>query len=445
MNNEVERIIAEKLISSMETPPPPMTQREVETPFIENKAIVAIGMRRTGKTTWLHQCQQKYIDQGYAAEDLVFFNFEDERLQGFSATQLQSIIDTQNRLYPQKSSNKRVLFFDEIQLVSGWEMFVRRILDEGEYDIYLSGSSAKLLSREIASSMRGRAWEIEIFPFSFREVLNHRNIPLLKKKSHLNRKTKSEIDHHFESYLKIGGLPEAQKLIKSDRFQLLQGYVDALLMRDIVDRYQITNPTALRWLVRRLMASPGGLFSISKCATDLKSQGIPVGKETLLEYLDHLEDAYLIETISIATDSIKRKQVNPRKVYPIDPGFIPIFDRSGKSNLGHALETAVYLHLRRSKADISYIKTKNGFEVDFLARHIEGQEELIQVCYSIESPETFERETRSLIDASSEHPNASLFLVTGNSAPCHHQIPEGIEVIPAWEWMFRYKGGILNY
>ena len=138
---------------------------------------------------------------------------------------------------------------------------------------------------------------------------------------------------------------------------------------------QITNPTALRWLVRRLMASPGGLFSISKFATDLKSQGIPVGKETLLEYLDHLEDAYLVETVSIATDSIKRKQVNPRKVYPIDSGFIPLFDRSGKSNIGHALETAVYLHLRRSKADISYVKTKNGFEVDFLAHYIEGEEE----------------------------------------------------------------------
>ena len=436
MNNEVERIIAEKLISSAKADLPPMTQREVEAPLIENKAIVAIGMRRTGKTTWLHQCQRKYIEQGYDPEDLVFFNFEDERLQGFSAIQLQSIIDTQNRLYPQRSSNKRVLFFDEIQLVPEWEMFVRRILDEGEHEVYLSGSSAKLLSREIASSMRGRAWEIEIFPFSFGEVLNHRDIPFLKNNSHLSRKEKSEIDHHFESYLKIGGLPEAQGLTKSDRFQLLQGYVDTLLMRDIVDRYQITNPTALRWLVRRLMASPGGLFSISKFVTDLKSQGIPVGKETLLEYLDHLEDAYLVETVSIATDSIKRKQVNPRKVYPIDSGFIPLFDRSGKSNIGHALETAVYLHLRRRKADISYVKTKNGFEVDFLTRYIEGQEELIQVCYSIENPETFKRETRSLIEASSEHPRASLFLVIGNSTRCLHQVPEGIEVIPAWEWMF---------
>jgi predicted AAA+ superfamily ATPase len=203
----------------------------------------------------------------------------------------------------------------------------------------------------------------------------------------------------------------------------------------IVERFEITNPTALRWLVRRLMASPGGLFSISKFALDMKSQGISAGKETLFEYLDHLEDAYLLETVSIASDSAKRKQVNPRKVYPIDSGFIPLFDRSGKSNLGHALETAVYLHLRKKKADIAYVKTKSGFEVDFLARHLEGNEALIQVCLSIDDRDTVEREIRSLLEASGEHPNASLLLLTGYSPLPNFEIPATIQVIPAWEWM----------
>ncbi|MBF0198142.1 MAG: ATP-binding protein [Planctomycetes bacterium] len=441
MNIEFDSIIKEKLVTSVEAVLPVKTKREVTVPSLSSKAIVAIGMRRTGKTTWLHQRQQEYLERGYDREDLIFFNFEDERLQGFSPLHLQRIVDSHNRIYPHKSSKKRVIFFDEIQLVAGWEMFVRRILDEGEYEIYLTGSSAKLLSREIASAMRGRAWEIEIFPFSFQEVLVDRNLTLQKKLSHMNKSTKAEIDHHFESYLQIGGLPEAQSMKRPDRFQLLQGYVDTLLMRDIVDRYQITNPTALRWLVRRLMASPGGLFSVSKFALDLKSQGISVGKETLYEYLDHLEDAYLLETISIASDSIKRKQVNPRKIYPIDPGFIPLFDRSRKSNIGHALESATYIQLRRRKADVAYVKTKNGFEVDFLARYIEGEEELIQVCYSIEDPDTFERETRSLLEASSEHPNASLILLTGDSSMCLHKIAKGIEVISAWEWMLRVCEG----
>ncbi len=435
MNRQVSDIVKEKLIASAEMPLRVMTPREVGRPAITNKAIVAIGMRRTGKTTWLHQCRREYFERGYSQEDLVFFSFEDERLPTFSGTELQSILDMQNRLFPRKDAAKRILFFDEIQLVSGWEMFIRRLLDEGESEIYLAGSSAKLLSREIASSMRGRAWEVEIFPFSFGEFLTHRGRSLTQNINLLGRKKKAEIDSYFEEYLFAGGLPEAQGLDKGDRLQLLQGYVDTLLMRDIVERFEIKNPTALRWLVRRLMASPGGLFSISKFALDLKSQGISAGKETLFEYLDHLEDAYLLETVSIASDSEKRKQVNPRKVYPIDSGFIPLFDRSGKSNLGHALETVVYLHLRQKKAEVAYVKTKSGFEVDFLARFLEGNEALIQVCFSIEDREIFEREIRSLLEAASEHPNASLLLLTGYSLPPKYDIPAAIHVIPAWEWM----------
>ncbi len=435
MDIRLGEIIKDKLIASAEAEIPAMTRRHTGRPSIFNKAIVAIGMRRSGKTTWLHQCQQSYRQQGMAPENLVFFNFEDERLQDFPASQLQLIIDTQNRLYPYQGKEKRVLFFDEIQLVSGWEVFIRRLLDEGEFEIYLSGSSAKLLSREIASAMRGRAWEVEMFPFSFEETLRHRGLTPQKKLSLWSKKLRSEIDHYFEEYLVTGGLPEAQGLGKADRCQLLQGYVDTLLMRDIVERYQITNPMALRWLVRRLMSSPGGLFSISRFAVDLKSQGISAGKETLFEYLDHLEDAYLLQTVSIATDSIKRKQVNPRKIYPIDPGFIPVFDRSGKSNLGHALETAVYLRLRRKRADIAYVKTAKGFEVDFLARYVEGNQELIQVCFDIGDVETYKREVRALLAASTEHPQASLLLLTAHHPLPEMELPTSITMIPAWEWM----------
>jgi len=435
MTLPINEIIREKIITSVESHLPELTPRDIHLPAIERKAIVAIGMRRSGKTTWLHQRQLDYLQHGYSREDLLYFNFEDERLQDFQAADLQLILDAQNRLFPQKGGAKRILFMDEIQLVPGWEMFIRRILDEGEYDIYLSGSSAKLLSREIASSMRGRAWEIEIFPFSFKEALHHRGCVPGKRTELLNRKVKSEIDHYFEDYLTVGGLPEAQGLNRTDRRQLLQSYVDTLLMRDIVDRHRITNPTALRWMVRRLMASPGGLFSISKFASDLKSQGISVGKETLFEYLDYLQDAYLLETISIASDSVKRKQVNPRKVYPIDPGFIPLFDRSAKSNIGHALETAVYIHLRRQKADITYVKTHSGYEVDFLARHLTGEEELIQVCFTLEDPNVLQREVRALLESSIDNPHASLLLLTGYSFSTKQPLPKNVQVIPAWEWM----------
>ena len=254
MTISIHEIIKDKIIMSVESQLPRLTPRDIHVPVINRKAVVAIGMRRSGKTTWLHQLQLDYLNRGFKREDLLYFNFEDERLQGFQAADLQAILDTQNRLFPRKEGSRRTLFMDEIQLVPGWELFVRRILDEGEYDIYLSGSSAKLLSREVASAMRGRAWEVEIFPFSFKETLVHRKRAPEKSFDLLNRKEKSEMDYSFEEYLTAGGLPEAQGLQKTDRLQLLQSYVDALLMRDIVDRHSITNPTALRWMVRRLMA-----------------------------------------------------------------------------------------------------------------------------------------------------------------------------------------------
>lgn len=435
MEDQISELIKGKLIVSAEAPLPEFTRRQIELPDIANKAIVAIGMRRAGKTTWLHQCRSDFMAQGIPAENLIFFNFEDERLGDFKALHLHRIIEIQDRLFPHSNPKERVLFFDEIQLVPGWETFIRRLLDEGDTKIFLSGSSAKLLSREIASSMRGRAWEVEIFPFSFAEYLrHHRNWPQ-KDLSLLNEKSRALLDHHLEEYLIAGGFPESQSLNLPNRIQLLQGYVDTLLMRDVVERYSIANPTALRWLVRRLMASPGGLFSISKLAADLKSQGLSVGKESLYEYLDHLEDAFLLETISVASDSIKRQQVNPRKVYPVDPGFIRVFDRSAKSNLGHALETTIYLELRRQRADISYVRTTTSLEVDFLARYPTGGEALIQASLTLNDPETCSREVRALMDASAEHPLARLFLLTATSTPPMTKIPSNITVLSFWEWM----------
>ena len=442
MNPQLESTLREKIIASTEGFFPEMTLRDTLNPNLPNKAVVAIGMRRSGKTTWLKQCQKEYIARGLSREDLLFFNFEDERLFDFEAVDLQTIIHIYNRLYPNLKSVRRALFLDEIQLIQGWETFVRRILDEGQYDVYLSGSSAKLLSREIATSMRGRGWEVEIFPFSFREILKHHQHLPKNDCDHFSQKERCEMDHHFENYLLKGGLPEAQGLSRADHHQLLQSYVDALLMRDIVERYNISNPTALRWMVRRLLSSPGGLFSISKFNVDLKSQGISVGKETLMEYLDHLEDAYLCESISIQTDSEKRRQVNPRKIYPIDTGFIPVFDRSAKTNLGHALESVVYLHLRRQKNDISYVKTSQGYEVDFYARSIDHGENLIQVSYSVSDNDTLKREVRALLAAADEHPKAKLLLLTGTSFPLNHNIPSNITCLPTWEWILRESIGL---
>ena len=438
MDDQLQQVIRVKILTAVETLPVALTRRDAVFPWIQGKALAVIGTRRAGKTTFLHQIRGDMIAAGRSAQRLVYFNFEDERLAGLDAAGLHVIPDTHARLFPTPADEPVTLFLDEIQRVPGWEVFVRRMLDTPGYEIFLSGSSAKLLSREIATSMRGRAWEVAIYPFSFGEFLRHHGHDLPEDPDRLTSRKAAALDHHFAEYLMVGGFPEAQGLGPAERRQLLQGYVDVLLLRDVIERHEVANPTALRWMVRRLLGSPAGLFSVTKVAADLKSQGIAAGRETLYEFLDHMEDAFLLQAVPVATDSEKRRQVNPRKVYPADTGLIPVFDRSGKANTGHALESAVFIELQRRGGEIAYVKTLGGFEVDFLARYRDGKEDLIQVCANTDDPETLAREVRGLEDAAAAYPRARQLLLTLESRLPFPAVPSPIRILPAWQWMLEH-------
>jgi len=435
MEDQFEQIIREKIIAGIEAPLPSLTRRDAVLPIIKGKAMAVIGMRRAGKTSFLHQCRADLIGSGRTPARLLYFNFEDERIGDLQAGQLHLIADIHQRLFPDPADESITLFLDEIQRVSGWEVFVRRHLDTPGYELFISGSSAKLLSREIATSMRGRAWEIAIHPFSFKEFLRHHGHEIPERPDALANRKATTLDHRFARYLESGGFPEALDLTLATRRQLLQGYVDVLLLRDVIERHGIANITALRWLVRRLLGNPAGLFSVTKFSADLKSQGISVSRETLYDFLSHLEDAFLLQTVPIATDSEKRRQVNPRKIYPADTALIPVYDRSGKANTGHSLETAVFIELQRRRAEVAYVKTANGYEVDFLARLPDGSEELIQVCTSIDDSATLAREVRALQDAAAIYPRARQRLLTLESRLPFPSVPPPIEILPAWQWM----------
>lgn len=405
-------LIRQKIVDSLASDPPTFTRRDIRLPRVPKKAIAVIGMRRSGKTTFLWQMLADRLAGGTARDGLLYFNFEDERLAGMSAHDLQLVVEEYYRLHPEwRAGGRATFFFDEIQVVAGWERFARRLLDSENVDLFLSGSSARLLSREVATSMRGRALEALVHPFSFREYLRHRQAEPKSPVDRLPKAVRSAIDKHVADYLVEGGFPEAQGAVRRDRFELLRSYVDTALLRDVIERHAVTNPVALRWMVRQLLGNAAGLFSVQKFYDSLKSQGVPVAKDTLHAYLNHLEDAFLVRTVPIATESERRRQVNPRKAYPIDTGLIPVFDRSGRANFGHALETAVMLELERRGFETSYVRTADGFEVDFLARSPEGEEQLIQVCASLDEPETQARETQALRAAAAEHPRASLELI----------------------------------
>jgi predicted AAA+ superfamily ATPase len=370
----------------------------------------------------------------------VYFNFEDERLGGLQVADLHKVVDVHARLFPPSTQEKVGFFFDEIQLVPGWEQFCRRLLDSGTHEIFVSGSSAKLLSREIATSMRGRAWEILIQPFGFGEFLRHHGYAIPEDAGRLVARERAFLDHQFSHYLEVGGFPEAQGMGMADRRKLLQGYVDVVLLRDVIERHGVGNPIVLRWMVRRLLGNPAGHFSITKFAADLKSQGIPAGREMLYQFLEHLEDTFLVASLPLATDSEKRRQVNPRKVYPADTGLIPVFDRSGKSNAGHALEVAVFHELQRRGDSVGYWKTAEGREVDFAVTTATGERELIQVCVSLDDAETRERELRALQEARTEFSDARPYILTLESRLPYPEMPAGVAVLPVWEWILRGSG-----
>lgn len=431
----MREVIQQKIVDSLASPVPAFTRRDVRVPAVPRKAVAVIGMRRTGKTTFLWQVLADRLAQGTGREGLLYFNFEDERLAGMKAADLNLVVEEYYRLHPEWRDRQRAVFFlDEIQVVDGWEPFARRLLDTEQVDLFVSGSSARLLSREVATSMRGRAMEALVHPFSFREYLRHHGREPQKPPGRLPKASLSALEKALREYLVGGGFPEAQGAERRDRFELLRSYVDTALLRDVIERHAVSHPIALRWMVRQLLGNAGGSFSVNKFHNDLRGQGIPVAKDTLHAYLAHLEDAFLIRALSVAAESERRRMVNPRKVYPIDPGLIPVFDRSGKANVGHALETCVLLELERRGAEVAYVRTQGGFEVDFLARYPDGQEDLIQVCADLDTAATREREARALLEAADEYKRASLRLIT-LQAETARDLPKAVTVHSAVAWL----------
>ncbi len=431
----MREIVQKKIVQALAAEVPAFTRRDVHVPGIRGKAIAVIGMRRTGKTTFLWQLLADRLAAGAPRESLLYFNFEDEKLAGMTAADLTLVVDGLYELHPGLRGQQRVLLLlDEIQLVPGWERFARSLLDTEKVELFLSGSSARLLSREVATSMRGRGMEALVHPFSFREYLRHLGREPGQPPLHLPPAAESQMASDLRLYLANGGFPESLGAVVRDRRDLLRNLVDVALLRDVVERHNVSHPVALRWMARHLLANAAGKFSISKLYFDLRSQDVAVAKDTLHAYLAHLEDAFLIRTVSLATDSERRRMVNPRKVYPVDPGLIPLFDRSGKPNTGHALETAVMVELERRGADIGYVRTSEGLEVDFLARDPEGRLQLIQVAADLDSASTREREVRGLLAAAADHPRATLHLVTLTPETARG-IPEKVAVHSAAVWL----------
>jgi predicted AAA+ superfamily ATPase len=431
----------EQLIADFqERPLPLVSQRLTVLPDASNMARVIIGMRRSGKTYLLFQEMQRLLAAGVDRRRLLYVNFEDDRLQPLGPDVLDGALETFYRLNPAARSEGAYLFFDEIQAVEGWSRFARRVLDTESAQMYVSGSSAKMLSTEVATEFRGRGYAVELLPFSFAESLLYAGVGLPTSKP--GARLRSQLEAAFASYLRTGGFPDVQGLEEAERIQTLQDYVQLVLLRDIIDRHEVRNVHAARYFARALLQSSGSLTSVNKLANDLRTRGIAVGKDTLYELLDHFVDAFLLFTVPVFERSLRVREANQRKVYAVDPGLAFAVAPAGVSNVGARLENAVYLELRRRVRGsrdgmISYYSTAANHEVDFIVGDPEAGQatQLLQVCASLSQADARAREVRALEEAMSETGLRESTIVTMHEAEDISVAGGVIHVVPAWAWM----------
>ncbi len=432
----LRQVFRDLLADAADKPLPALTARSVHGRMrFPGKASAIVGVRRAGKTTLLHQLRSEKVSEGTSLRLLPFVSFEDERLVGLDASDLGLLLDEYRRLFPAASQEASVTWhLDEIQVVRGWERFVRRLLEaEGEH-VIVTGSSASLLSQEIATALRGRGWCVLLHPFSFEEAQRHSGADAHQVGNAPTARHRARMERAYIDWLRTGGFPEAQGLVPPVRRQLLRDYVDVAMFRDVVERHDVRNVTGLRWLVRHLLANAGSSFSIEKFHRALKAEGIAIAKDSLHQFLAYLHDCFLVRVIWMETSSERQRMVNPRKAYPVDTGLIPVFDRTGRENLGHALETAVLIELERRGCEVTYVKTGEGFEVDFLARGPSGTMELVQVCADLSDPATALRELRALQAAGAVWPDAAKRILTLTADGHPDEVPADVSVQSAWEW-----------
>ncbi len=434
--NHIEQFVADSLFR----PIPELRPRFLDISPVSGLASVVIGMRRTGKTFRLFQRINKLTSEGVDPSTILYLNLEDDRLHPYGSGILSDLLEAFFRISPQAREGRFHLFFDEIQSISGWSRFARRITDNPHANLYVTGSSAKLLSTEVATEFRGRGFTRELFPLSFKEYLLFHEIELPSE--YPKSKAVFYMEDQFNKYIDKGGFPGIQSMNDYHRNQVLQDYVELVIVRNIIERHSIANINAVKYFARFLLQNSGSLFSVNRIHNDFKSRGIPVGKETLYNLVGYFEDAFLLFPISIFSRSLRVREVNPRKIYSIDPGLSFAVSSAGVSNIGSRVENCVFLSLRKRfyssrDASISYYITTGKYEVDFITGDPETNTvfELIQVCADLSNLKTREREIRALNEAMEELNLSSSTIVSLHEEETIETYSGKINIIPAWKWL----------
>ena len=405
---------------------PELYERKLTIPETQ-KVISLIGLRRAGKTFYFYQLINNLIEDSINPSQILYINFEDDRILPLNVKELNTILEAYYELYPENTSETLYLFFDEIQNIDNWELFIRRVHDKKNARIYITGSSSKLLSKEIATSLRGRTLSYYLFPLSFEEFLRFRQVTLNKDFEYTDARFK--VKKLFSEYLVGGGFPEVVLEAEELRQDILRNYFEMFIYRDLVERFSIRNTSLLKSLVKFLITNIGTTFSVNSFYRTIKKD-MPVGKDTLMEYLSYLEDINLVYLVPIFSYSLKKQQVNPRKVYCIDNGLRNAVSFMFSKDEGRLAENLVFLELKRRRKEPYYWKNKG--EVDFVIKDMDSSLTAINVSYT---DDIDERETKALLEFADEFsPKVKeLILLTKDLEKTEGRI----KIIPLWKWLMR--------
>jgi len=407
---------------------PALKRRSQQIPVASGKIVTLVGVRRSGKTSLLFNIISDLLQQGTPITSILYINFEDERLD-LNTEELDLLLQAWQELYPDMLLDGCSFFFDEIQNIAGWDKFVRRIYDRGARNIFITGSNARFLSSDIATSLRGRTISYEVFPLSFTEYLTFREVtPDLN-----SSKSVAMINHHLQDYLSRGGFPEVIGYSNSLRNRVLQEYFNVMIYRDLVERYEIRNLPALKFFLKRIVSSATKQFSVNKIYHELKSSGFTIGKNQLYDFLEAAINIYLAQTLRKHSDSLVDRELGERKVYVIDTGLLNALDFKFSDDTGKALEEAVFLELRRREKEIYFFKDKA--ECDFIVKQGFEVTEAIQVAATISDAQTRSRELRGLTECCNRFGLRHAVIVTHDASEEIEHNGIAVSVIPLYRWL----------
>lgn len=408
-------------------------ERSLQLPLNKQRIVTVTGVRRCGKSSLLHLTINRLLASGVDKEQILYIGFDDERLANMDVSDFDEILQAYRLMYPDRPLSSVYMFFDEIQIVKGWELFVLRVYKSYCKNVYVTGSTAQMLSGEMSSALRGWPDEYTEYPLSFKEFIAFKGV----KANRYTEEGAALMANMFKSYLLTGGFPQAVLAnVETERVKLLQAYFNTMLFRDMIEHYNISaSPSVVRYFLKRVFNNITKPSSVNNIYNDLKSQGLKLSKDSLYQWLDYACNIFLLHKVPKYSKSIIKQSTSLSKYYVVDFALAKSVLLPQSEEKGKALENAVYMHLARHLNENEQIYYFNeGAECDFVIASDEGVKELIQVCWELDEFNT-PRECGGLCAASAATGCKKISIVTCNQAQSIHYGDLQINVVAAWDFM----------